>query len=41
MLELNRMTDIEAKFDVLMSKMTTQERRSYLENSVGTEEGGE
>ena len=29
MLELNRMTAIEAKLDVLMSKMNTQERRSH------------
>ena len=41
MLELNRMTAIEAKLDVLMSKMNTQERRSCSANVVGIEEGGE
>ena len=41
MLELNKMTEIEAKLDVLMSKMSTQERRSHLANAVGIEEGGE
>ena len=41
MIELNRMIAIEAKLDVLMSKMNTQERRSYSANAVGTEEGGE
>ena len=40
-LELNRMTGIEAKLDVLMSKMTTQERRSHSTNAVGTQEGRE
>ena len=29
MLELNRITTIETKLDVLMSKMTTQERISH------------
>ena len=37
MLELNRMTTIEAKLDVLMSKMSTQERRSHSANTVGIE----
>ena len=37
MLELNRMTAIEAKLDVLMSKMNTQERRSHSANTVGIE----
>ena len=41
MLELNRMTAFEAKLNTLMSKMSTQERRSHLENAVGIEEGGE
>ena len=41
MLELNKMATIEAKLDVLMSKMSTQERRSHSENIVGIEEGGE
>ena len=41
MLELNRMTAIEAKLDMLMSKMSAQERRSHSINIVGIEEGGE
>ena len=41
MLELNRMTATEAKLDVLMSKMSNQERRSHSVNTVGIEEGGE
>ena len=41
MLELNRMTTIKAKLDVLMSKMSTQERRCHSANAVGIEEGGE
>ena len=41
MLELNRMTAIEAKLDALMSKMSTRERRSHSANAVGIEEGGE
>ena len=38
MLELNRMTAIEGKLDVLMSKMSTQERRSHSANTMGIEE---
>ena len=41
MLELNRMTAIEGKLDVLMSKMSTQERRSHSANTMGIEEEGE
>ena len=41
MVELNRMTAIEAKMDVLMSRMNTQERRSHSANAVEIEEGGE
>ena len=41
MLELNMMTAIEAKLDVLMSRMNTQERRSHSTNTVGIEERGE
>ena len=41
MLELNKMTTTEAKLDVLMSKMSTQERRSHSANTVGIEEEGE
>ena len=37
MLELNNMTVIEGKLDVLMSKMSTQERRSHSINTVGIE----
>ena len=36
MLELNRMTSIVAKLDVLMSKMGNQERRMNSANEVGT-----
>ena len=36
MLELNRMTTIEAKLDALMRKMGNQERRMYSANKVGT-----
>ena len=38
MLELNMMTTIEEKLDVLMSKMSTQEMRSHLANTVEIEE---
>ena len=38
MLELNMMTTIEAKLDVLMSKMSTQERRCHSANTMGIEE---
>ena len=38
MLELNRMTAIKAKLDVLMSKMRTKERRCHSTNTVGIEE---
>ena len=41
MLKLNMMTTIEAKFDMLMSKMSNQERRIHSENTVGIEDGGE
>ena len=37
MLELNMMTTIEEKLDVLISKMSTQERRSHSTNTVGIE----
>ena len=36
MLELNRMTTIEAKLDALMSKMGNQERRMHSTNEVRT-----
>ena len=35
MIELNRMTTIEAKLDALMSKMGNQERRMHSTNEVG------
>ena len=38
MLELNNMTTIETKMDALMSKKSTQERRSHSANTVGIEE---
>ena len=36
MLELNRMTAIEAKLDALMRKMGNHERRMHSANEVGT-----
>ena len=41
MLEQNKTTTIEAKLDVLMSNISTQERKSHSANIVGIEEGGE
>ena len=41
MLELNRITTIEAKMDILMSKMNTEDERSHSTNAVGIKEGGE
>ena len=41
MLEPNKITAIEAKMDVLMSKMSTREKRSHSANTVGIEDGGE
>ena len=35
------MTAIEAKLDVLMSRMNTKEKRIHLANAVRIEEGGE
>ena len=40
-IELNRMTVIEAKLDVLMSKMGNQERRMNSTHEVGTIERNE
>ena len=40
-IELNKMSAIEAKLDSLMSRLSNQERRSHLENEVGTMEGVE
>ena len=36
MIELNRMTVIEAKLDALMNKMGSHERRMHSANEVGT-----
>ena len=36
MLEMNRMTAIDAKLDALMSKMGNQERRMHSANEVET-----
>ena len=36
MIELDRMTTIEAKLDALMSKMRNHERRMHSTNEVGT-----
>ena len=41
MIELNKRTVIKAKLEALMSKISTQERRSHSENAVGIEKGGE
>ena len=40
-IELNKMLEIEAKLDALMSKMNNQERRSHSTNEVGIVEGAE
>ena len=36
LLELNRLTAIEAKLDALMNKMENQDRRMHLAHEVGT-----
>ena len=36
LIELNRMTAIEAKLDALMNKMGNHERRMHISNEVGT-----
>ena len=40
-IELNRMSAIEAKMDALMRKMGHQERKVHSAHEVGTVEGGE
>ena len=40
-IELNKISSIEAKLDALMSKMGHQERRVRSAHEVGTVEGGE
>ena len=41
MIELNRMTFVEAKLDALMNKMGNHERRMHLANEVGTVDANE
>ena len=41
MIELNRMTTIEAKLDALMNKLGNEERRMHSAHEVGTMEGNE
>ena len=41
MIELNRMTTIEAKLDALRSRLSNQERRVHSAHEVGIVEGGE
>ena len=40
-IELNRMTTIEAKLDALMNKLGNQDRRKHSTHEVGTMEGNE
>ena len=40
-IELNRMTVIEAKLDALMNKLGNQDRRMHSAHEVGTVEGNE
>ena len=40
-IELNRMTAIEAKLDALMNKLGNQDRRMHSAHEVGTMEGNE
>ena len=40
-IELNRMTAIEAKLDALMNKMGNQDRRMHLGHEVGTVDANE
>ena len=39
MIELNKMTAIEAKLDVIMNRMNNQERRNHSINEVGIMNG--
>ena len=41
MIELNKMSIIEAKLDAIMNKMNNQERRGHSYNEVGIVEGAE
>ena len=41
LIELNRMTAIEAKLDALMNKLGNQDRRMHSAHEVGTMEGNE
>ena len=40
-IELNKMSAIEAKLDTIMNKMSNQESRGHFCNEVGTMEGAE
>ena len=41
MLELNKMATLEAKLDVIVNRLNSQERRSHNVNEVGLMQGGE
>ena len=41
LIELNRMTTLEAKLDALVNKLGNQERRMHSADEVGTVEGSE
>ena len=41
MIELNKMTTIEAKLDAIMTKMNNQEKRSHSVKEVGIVDGSE
>ena len=41
MIELNKMTAIEAKLDALMNKLGNQDRRKHSTHEVGIVEGNE
>ena len=40
-IELNKMSAIEAKLDALMSKMNNQEKRNHSANAIGIKKGTE
>ena len=41
MIELNKMTVIEAKLDAIMTRMNNQERKNHSVNEVGIVDGVE
>ena len=41
MIELNRMTTIEATFDALINKLGNKDRRMHSAHGIGTVEGNE